>query len=336
MLKKGFTASIIFLGNSLNYGEGFSNFSELKKFARGDGNLYTFGSRQCLRYDITRLGNERFGWELVETKREGQKGTIQFKIEENDIAEAIKKYEELDLFGYMITKRAQRGKKKKGNDGEETKDEEKGESLTRSAVVRLSHAISLEPYKNDLEFLSNKGMADRLEDREENRNSNIANIEFHTSFYSYTITIDLSRVGVIEDGKNVKEIIGNEEKFKRVSELLDIIKLLNRNIRGRCENLSPIFIIGGVYDIVHPFFLGRLQIKGLNQKYYILKEPLESTLNLQIWRGKKVKDDTYVGAVAGIFENLNEIGSLVNSGVISVDEFFEKAKEKIKEYYEVK
>jgi CRISPR-associated protein Cst2 len=334
MVKKGFTASIIFLGNSLNYGEGFSNFSELKKFARGDGNLYTFGSRQSLRYDIVRLGSERYGWELVETKREGQKGTIQFKIEEKDIAEAIKKYEELDLFGYMITKRAQRGRK--GNEGEETKDEEKGESLTRSAVVRLSNAISLEPYKNDLEFLSNKGMADRLEDKEKNRNANIANIEFHNSFYTYTITIDLSRVGVIEDNKNVKEVVEKEEKFKRVSELLDVIKFLNRNIRGRCENLSPLFIIGGVYDIVHPFFLGRLQVKGLNQKYYIVKEPIESTLNMLIWNNKKVKDDTYIGAIPGVFENLDEIGSLVPSGVISVDEFFNNVKEKIKDYYEVK
>ena len=36
------------------------NISELKKLTRADGNMYTFASRQALRYDVVRLGNEFF------------------------------------------------------------------------------------------------------------------------------------------------------------------------------------------------------------------------------------------------------------------------------------
>ena len=63
-MKKGLTVSVIFKAQSLNYGEGFGNISELKKVSRGDGNQYTVASRQCIRYDIVRLGAEIFNWNL--------------------------------------------------------------------------------------------------------------------------------------------------------------------------------------------------------------------------------------------------------------------------------
>ena len=56
-LKNGLTITMIFKAQSLNYGEGIGNISELKKLSRGDGSTYTFASRQALRYDIARLGN---------------------------------------------------------------------------------------------------------------------------------------------------------------------------------------------------------------------------------------------------------------------------------------
>ncbi len=36
-LKKGLSITIIFRAQSLNYGEGIGNISELKKLSRGDG-----------------------------------------------------------------------------------------------------------------------------------------------------------------------------------------------------------------------------------------------------------------------------------------------------------
>ena len=37
-------------------------------------------------------------------------------------------------------------------------------SNIRSAAVRLSNAISLEDYKSDMDFLNNKGLADRIKE----------------------------------------------------------------------------------------------------------------------------------------------------------------------------
>jgi CRISPR-associated protein Cst2 len=59
MKAKGLTVSIIFDAMSLNYGEGVGNISELKKLSR-NGELYSYESRQAIRYDIYRLLKENF------------------------------------------------------------------------------------------------------------------------------------------------------------------------------------------------------------------------------------------------------------------------------------
>ena len=55
-----------------------------------------------------------------------------------------------------------------------------------------------------------------------------------------------------------------KERAKRVIKLLNTIKFFYRDIKGRRENLSPIFAIGGVYDIKNPFFENRLKLKIIN------------------------------------------------------------------------
>ena len=132
--KSGLTLTMIFNAESLNYGEGIGNISELKKLSRGNGKVYTFASRQALRYDIARLGNKMFGWNLEVVDK--SKGTVQFKDECT-----IKDSEEMDLFGYMKTSKKS--------------DDKAGGSSIRSAAVRLSNAISLEDYKSDMDFLNN-------------------------------------------------------------------------------------------------------------------------------------------------------------------------------------
>ena len=242
-LKNGLTITMIFKAQSLNYGEGIGNISELKKLSRGDGSTYTFASRQALRYDIARLGNKIFNWNLEVVDK--SKGTIQFKDELT-----IQDSQEMDLFGYMKT-----SKKSENEDG--------GSNI-RSAAVRLSNAISLEEYKSDIEFLNNKGLADRINDF-----PNLANIEQHLSYYTYTITIDLEKIGVDGDVK-----LDNTVRAQRVKELLEIVKVLNRDIRGREENLSPIFVIGGMYKLNSPFFLGRIKLIGKDGAFSLDTEML--------------------------------------------------------------
>ena len=298
-LKKGLTITMIFKAQSLNYGEGIGNISELKKLSRGDGSTYTFASRQALRYDIVRLGNKMFRWNLEVVDK--SKGTIQFK---DDLT--IKDSQEMDLFGYMKT-------------AKKTENEDGGSNI-RSASVRLSHAISLEEYKSDMEFLNNKGLADRIADF-----PNLANIEQHLSYYTYTITIDLEKVGIDGDVN-----LDNSTKAQRVKELLEIIKVLNREIRGREENLSPIFIIGGIYKLNSPFFLGRIKLIGKNGEFSIGTEMLQDTTTLKLG-DDSIEKDTYVGIVKNSFKNEEEIKS--NFTTMNIQEFFENLENKVDEYY---
>lgn len=300
-MAKGLTMTVIFHAGSLNYGEGIGNISELKKLRRGNGNVYSYASRQCLRYDIVRLGHELFNWNLQVVDK--SKGTMQFKDEYT-----IEDSQEMDLFGYMKTKA------KGGN--------EKGGADTRSAAARISHAISIEPYKSDMDFMTSKGLADRIHEQ-----CDPVNVEQHQSYYTYTITIDLDKVGV--DG----EIrLDNAEKRKRVNELLTILKLLNRNIRGRQETLAPLFIIGGIYDIANPFFQGRIDLETKGDKYFIKAKLIENVLETTLF-DKSIKGDTIIGIDDDIFANKAEFENILPNQVLSVENFFRILEEKLDEVY---
>lgn len=295
-MSKGLTLSIIFNAQSLNYGEGTGNVSELKKLSRDNGMVFSYVSRQAIRYDIVRLGNQFFGWQL--TPVDSGRGTVQFKPDAT-----IKDYPEIDLFGYMKTEKGQG-------------------SLNRSAVVRLSSAIALEPYLSDIEFLSNKGLADRI-----NENPNIAQFEQHLSFYTYTVAIDLDRIGIDEDIK-----LDNAERAKRVKELLSILKILNREIKGRVENLNPLFVIGGIYDIKNPFFMGRLKLEWRGATPSIGLNPLRGTLNIT-FKGQMINSNTYIGLVSGIWGNEDELKQLPVKKVADIETTFSEISKEVDTYY---
>ena len=296
MDKKGLTFTAIFLAESANYGEGIGNVATLKKISRNRGEQYTYISRQAIRYNIVeQLGESKAN---VKAEGSGDKKVVQFSAETT-----IKDYPELDFFGYMKTVKGDNSK-------------------NRSAIVRLSNAVSLETFKGDLEFLTNKGLVDRI-DRNEKVFPNIAQAEIHKSYYKYTVTIDLDKIGIDE----LDEIeIKKEEKARRVNKLLDTISLLYRDIRGRREDLKPLFIIGGVYDIKNPFFENVVDVR--NNK--ILVEKLTSGIY------DFIENDTAIGIVKEQFENDTEIETELakrNIKVLNVPEFFKQLKNKIDEYY---
>ena len=296
MDKKGLTFTAIFLAESANYGEGIGNVATLKKISRNRGEQYTYISRQAIRYNIVeQLGENKAN---VKAEGSGDKKVVQFSAETT-----IKDYPELDFFGYMKTVKGDNSK-------------------NRSAIVRLSNAVSLETFKGDLEFLTNKGLVDRI-DRNEKVFPNIAQAEIHKSYYKYTVTIDLDKIGVDElDGIEIE----NEEKARRVNKLLDTISLLYRDIRGRREDLKPLFIIGGVYDIKNPFFENVVDVR--NNK--ILVEKLTSGIY------DFIENDTAIGIVKEQFENDTEVEVKLkekNVDVLNIPEFFKQLKEKIDNYY---
>ena len=283
MKREGLTFTMVFLAESANYGEGIGNITTLKKMTRGNCEQYSYISRQAMRYNII----QQLKWDT--TPVDGKSGVVQFAP-----SASIKDYPEIDLFGYMKTT--------------------KGDSAsTRSAVVRLSNAISLEAYQSDLEFLTNMGMAKRG-----NLGNAIAQSEVQRSYYTYTIAIDLDRIGIDQDVE-----IAQEEKADRVMQLLDAVHYLYRDIKGRRENLSPLFVIGGRYSRKTPFFENRIRVENNCLSTNTLLELMKED--------DAIFEHTYVGVTTEVFDNEKEIKDKLKTE--TVGDAFKRLKKEVEEYY---
>ena len=268
--------------------------------SRGNGYSYSYISRQALGYNI----RKQLKWNNTPVSDKD-------KVVQHDKDASIKDYPEIDLFGYMKT----------------GKNSINGTSNTRVATVRLSNAIALENYNSDLDFLTNMALAKRG-----NFENMIAQSEIHKSYYAYTVTIDLDRVGIDEviteyvngeEPKKEKIEIDKSERAKRVNDLLKILKTLYRDIRGRRENLTPIFIIGGVYNIKNPFFENRLRVSKNNLDIDIIL----NTIDID----KEVKNNSVVGYIGNIFNNSKEIEEELKTK--SIPEVFDYLSEEVNKYY---
>lgn len=346
---KGLTATIIFEGQSLNYDEGYGNLSVLKKFHRGNGEVFSYSSRQSLRYSIFIQGTKEFGWHPSKVEEAGGRGNTVTQL-----TSSIMESEESDLFGYMQTNVQISGNKQA--------------TVTRTTPVRLLPAIGLEPFSSDIEMLTNKYQADKIQSQ-----PNIANIENQRTLYRYSISIDLHRIGNEADeigtrislnGSKadpasdkefiafVKKIrsydIGPEKKKERVTQLLEIIGRLYRDIRGRREDLKPLFIIGGVYDTFNPFFENivnvewdknkrpKVSVSSLSQVLDGAYTALDRVGNPVV---KSVREDTFIGIREGFFANgISDFAALYpqhdSAKHIGSPEFvISKLNEKVSEYY---
>ncbi len=303
MEKRALTLTVIVKAFPLNYDEGYGNIAVAKKVHRGNGETYLFASRQSIRYSIAGWCFENANWKraVLHEAGEGNKKVIQ--LDPTPLEKKEYYFEEADLFGYMITV---------------------GNTRTRSAVARLTHLISLEAYYGDQEFLNNKGFADRLTSQKRQElggpssngkdsndvksvDPNLANIETGYGYYKYTLAVDLDRVG---EDENFGIHLDKAEKIKRVKDLLDAIKFLYRDIRGRREDLHPLFVVGGVYPIKSLFFHNAVNIYWRGSKACINRESIEQVLEVIIpdkesksSASRKVRDYTKIGIQKGEFGN---------------------------------
>jgi CRISPR-associated protein Cst2 len=304
----GLTLTLIFDANSANYGESGGNISELKKVAH-NGSVHTMISRQALGYNIrTQLGyplapvflaggKEKDEKETSakapddEGRVEKKKGVVQFAPEAT-----VKDFPEIDLFGYLKTS---------GSGDNKT--------MKRTAVARISDAISLSPFAQDMDFMTNMGLASR-----NNLPNNIANMEKHISYYAYTVSVDLADVGV-DEGVSV---ISEDEKAERVCALLRTLEYLYRDIKGRRENLAPVFAIGGVYSTKNPLFMGRVKTTRNSLVVPMLTGILEDS---------EIAKNTVVGMSSGIFSNDAEVAEALSP--TSVAACFESLRKAVKSFY---
>jgi CRISPR-associated protein Cst2 len=194
----------------------------------------------------------------------------------------------------------------------------------RKAPVRLTDAISLEPFYNEIDFSTNAGLASRI-----GENNDIYQSEIHRSYYTYSITVDLDRVGVDE---NYDIELSKEERIKRLNALLYAVKVLNRDIKGKRENLSPLFIIGGIYKSGNPFFYNQIRL-SFEDGVSINEETINQMLDITMFSGEKVKDTTYLGFIPSYFKNIDKI-NLDSSRKLTIEEFFKALGSSVADYYQ--
>jgi CRISPR-associated protein Cas7/Cst2/DevR subtype I-B len=245
---------VVFHAGSLNYDQGTGNFQELKKITKWDGRQYVMVSRYALRYSLLHWANKLFGesWPLAGSEEfKSDKSNVTNPKKELLVEKKILNYPEFDLFGYMITEQGS-----------------KESAKTRTAPVKLSHAISLTPFKFDSHFNANLDLANRSGNKE---NINPFNMEEHRGFYIYNITIDLDRLGKL-DGDSEGQY-GADKKSEKVMQLLKTVFSLKREIKGRMEDLSPWLVVVGLYeDGNYATYLDRLELSKSHIYKLITKE----------------------------------------------------------------
>jgi CRISPR-associated protein Cst2 len=237
-------------------------------------------SRQKIRYAYANYGFNHLGWNQTPII---DNGTYQF-----DQSLTISDSEEMDLFGYMMTK--------KGHG-----------TISRNAICRFSNAVSLETFKYDMDFGTNLNFARRAKAK----GVNLVNTEVHQSFYTYDVIFDLNRVGI--DGEIQ---LSSKEKTRRILNILEAMKLMYVDIKGRRESLQPLFIIGGIYGIANPVFSGRIRLSKPNQIDVI---PLREALEVSYQTGdthRTIANDTLIGVSTKLDVNLD--------GTVSIEEFFNR------------
>ena len=104
---------------------------------------------------------------------------------------------------------------------------------------------------------------------------------------------------------------------------LDTIQFLYRDIKGRRENLAPVFVIGGRYERKNPFFENRIVLDRGEIRVDTLVEILESS--------NDIKENTSVGVMSGIFANDSELKQVLKAG--SVADTFNQLKKEMDNYY---
>jgi CRISPR-associated regulatory protein, DevR family len=333
---------------SLNYGENIGNVSILKKLSLGDNSQITYVSDKALKYDIRRKGKEEKGWRLLdekvkeliegsivqmpkETKGKKKKSKESAETEMQNVLDVdefagklIREYQEFDLFGGLFTK-----------DLFDVPLNERADGIKRSSPVKITYAFSISKFQGDMDFMNNIDAFNRyikhIKPEESDRQQAIPQSEQHTAHYYYTIAVDLDRIGVWETENGTEEVIPAEEKAKRVKDLLDIIRTLSRQIRGRYENLSPIFVIGGIYKVKNPFFMGCVSAKETEDGKLLLD--INRLLDCKGIIPEEERDNTLCGLLSGFFANEQEIREKLNCK--SVGEVFEELKNKVGEIYGV-
>lgn len=294
MIKDNNVITLTIISNmTANYSESLGNISSIQKVIK-DGNVYGKRSKESLKYSIMK---ESGFYDDVQVEIDG---AAQKVATEKVTIENCKSLEG----GYMSTK---------------------GKMFKRNSSFYVSDGISVIPFFNDYEFHHNLGLSTQF-----SKQNNLSvtkdaskcglmpyNYEYQKCKMIYSITIDLTKIGVDE---NFDINISSEEKIDRVVKLLEAIQNLSLVVKGSMDNSSPLFVVGGFSKFKTHVFEPFVKVKDNN---LLITDSLLKKL--------EKNEDCSVGMVDETFDNDKEIKEKLD--VINVDVFFEELIEKVKEYY---
>lgn len=152
-----------------------------------------------------------------------------------------------DIFGYLFTRKKDKGKKDENKDEEETQEE----TRKRKAPLGVSYAIGLMEFKNCLDYRTNLGLVELSGSKGEGQM--IFQREIDMNYFVYTLNLDLERIG-IEDNTGKEASIN--EKFNRVQAILEAIPYITIQRNGALVGtLRPHLVVGGVFKRKFAYFL---------------------------------------------------------------------------------
>lgn len=235
---------------ALSYDQGSGNYNEIKKYHYGN-KVYSRTGVSTITYEMRKQLHQQHGWQLSDiVLNKAKKKVKNLYPTESSYELATKSGLEADIFGYLIPNK----------------------QLSKTSPLRIIPFKSVYPYKNDVQLITNKGFLDRSLNRQYYKSNGkdpeedipntqaFANEEIFGGYYTWTITIELDRFGVLEvkDGKYLlpdeRQYFSRELRVEALKDILDVITSLTRDIRHKKVLLKPIAVFGGIFKNTIPYF----------------------------------------------------------------------------------
>jgi len=262
------------------------NMSSIKKITRGTYQYPYVSSqaiRRALRDQLSVLG---------ETLSESQAATISKGAATTQCEPS--KFIDDDLFGFMNAQK---------------------ETIKRTAPLRVSPLISLDPYRGDLDFGTNYMSVAK------GGTPNIFETEIHSGTYRGTLLLELDRVGVSKD-TDPKFELSEKEKARRVRNLLKAIQNLWSSGRQsrHLADISPKFLVAALLKAKNPIFLESVEVYNGKLNTELLEEVRADFSDIIL--------QSVVGVRTGLFDNPPDDG-------VSIGKAFETMEGWVDQVYEI-
>ena len=296
-MKKSLTLTVI-ANMTSNYGESLGNVASVQKVFK-KGNTYSTRSRESLKNAIMVQSG------MYDDLQVAVDGATQKVVSEELNAANCRALEG----GYMNTKVGKEGL-----------------TYIRNSSFYLTDAISCEPFVLENRFHNNLHLAKTYAKANDKNVQNNAgevglmpyNYEYDKSMKVYSLTIDLTKVGIDDNFGTKAE---NKEKANRVISIIDTIESLNLVVKGNLDNAEPLFVVGGFSNRMTHQFENVVNVSDGKLKItQDLKDKIARGYNVALLEGEN-------------FENEMEIMSELKP--MSVSKFFDDLRDEVNKYFEV-